>query len=282
MTLTNSNKLTIGIFDSGVGGLSVWREIIRVLPQYNYLYLADTLYCPYGPRSRDEIIGRATSITDFLITSGASIVVVACNTATSAAISTLRKRYNIPFVGMEPAVKPAASLSKSGVIGVLATKGTLDGDLYQSNLDKYASDTKVIERVGEGLVPLVESGKADDPVTLSLLRSYLEPMIEQGADHIVLGCTHYPFLSEIIAKIVGADITIVDPAPAVARRLASVVAELNINDQIFLTRKVSDNISPELALRTKFFSTGSLQVLNDMAERILPGIPEENFIQVNV
>ena len=271
MTLKNSDKLSIGIFDSGVGGLSVWREIVKILPQYNYLYIADSLYCPYGPKSRDEIVGRASAITEFLIKSGVSVIVVACNTATSAAISTLRGKYKTPFIGMEPAVKPAASLSRSGVIGVLATKGTLEGNLYQSNLEKYASDTKVIERVGEGLVPLVESGKVDDPYTESLLRSYLEPMIEEGADHIVLGCTHYPFLSEVIMKIAGEHVTIEDPAPAVARRLASVISDLKLAEA-----------STDRSGETLFYSTGSLQVLKNMALRILPDIPDENFCEVKI
>ena len=153
----------IGLFDSGVGGLSVWRELYKVLPQEKYLYFSDAGHCPYGPKSKEEIILRAKTITEYLIGNGAEIIVVACNTATAASIEYLRGNYNIPFVGMEPAVKPAAINTRTGAIGVLATKGTFKGELYLRTLHKFASNAKVLEQVGEGLVELVENGEVETP-----------------------------------------------------------------------------------------------------------------------
>ena len=168
----------IGLFDSGVGGLSVWREMVKVLPNERYLYVSDSGHCPYGPKSKEEIIARAVAITDFLISHGAEIIVVACNTATAAAIEYLRRHYSIPFVGMEPAVKPAALSTRTGVIGVLATKGTFKGELYLRTLHKFASNAKVIEQVGEGLVELVESGDINSDNARQLISRYVVPMLE--------------------------------------------------------------------------------------------------------
>lgn len=208
----------IGVFDSGVGGLSVWQELVKLLPCEEYVYVSDSGYCPYGPKPKEYVVERAKRITEFLIDKGADIVVVACNTATAAAIEILRSSYSIPFVGMEPAVKPAALNSASGVIGVLATQGTFKGELYLRTLHKFASNTKVIEQIGTGLVELVEGGKTDTVEAEELLRKYVQPMLEAGADHIVLGCTHYPFLENVIRKISGNSLTIVNPAPAIANR----------------------------------------------------------------
>ena len=216
----------IGVFDSGLGGLSVWNEIVKVLPTQEILYFADSGYCPYGNRTREDITSRVKLIADYLISGGASIIVVACNTVTAASIDFLRKNYSIPFVGMEPAVKPAILNSKSGVVGVLATKGTLNGSLYKSTLNRYKEGTLVLEQAGEGLVELVEAGKMDSPECRALLQRYLLPMLELGADHIVLGCTHYPFLRRQIEEIVGPDVQIVNPAPAVARRTAELLGAL--------------------------------------------------------
>ena len=208
----------IGVFDSGVGGLSVWQELIKILPEEEYIYVSDNGYCPYGPKPKEYVVDRARKITEFLIEKGADIVVVACNTATAAAIGVLRASYDIPFVGMEPAVKPAALNSESGVIGVLATQGTFKGELYLRTLHKFAANTKVMEQIGTGLVELVESGNTATPEAYQLLKTYLQPMIDAGADHVVLGCTHYPFLSETIKKIAGNSMNIVNPAPAIANR----------------------------------------------------------------
>lgn len=217
-------QFMIGVYDSGIGGLSVWKELVRVMPQERYFYISDAGHCPYGPKPKEEILARAKAVTEFLISKGAEMVVVACNTATAAAIEYLRGHYSIPFVGMEPAVKPAAINTKSGAIGVLATKGTFKGELYLRTLHKFASNAKVIEQVGEGLVELVESGDTRSCKARELVGKYVIPMIEQGVDHIVLGCTHYPFLEETIREFTSDNVTIVNPAPAVARRAAEILS----------------------------------------------------------
>lgn len=208
----------IGVFDSGVGGLSVWKELYALMPEESYVYFSDGAFCPYGPKSVEEVRGRAFAITDFLISKGADMIVVACNTATAAAIGRLRSAYDIPFVGMEPAVKPAVMRSKSGVVGVLATEGTLRGQMYHHTLEEFAGDVKVIEHVGDGLVELVEAGKAESPEAYSLVARYVKPMVAAGADCIVLGCTHYPFLINAIRAAAGPSAAIINPAPAVARQ----------------------------------------------------------------
>lgn len=174
-----SQNIPIGIFDSGVGGLSVWKEVIKILPGHQFLYFSDNAYSPYGPRPEQEIIERSRVISEFLIQKGAKIIVIACNTATAAAINSLRKEFPIPFVGMEPAVKPAAALTKTGVIGVLATKGTLGGSLYNNTLHTFASNVDVVEIVGKGLVPLVESGNLEGEAVQQLLKKYIGYMIKK-------------------------------------------------------------------------------------------------------
>lgn len=215
----------IGIFDSGSGGLSVLREILRVLPRERYIYYADNANCPYGEKTPEFIRGRGRAITEYLLSRGAEIIVVACNTATAAAISTLRNEYPVRFIGMEPAVKPAALSSKTGVIGVLATAGTLKGSKYLTTKGIYEEDVKIVEHVGQGFVELVENGILDGPVAEETVRKSLRPLLEAGADRIVLGCTHYPFLRSVIQRVAGADVTIIDPAPAVARHLLDVMRE---------------------------------------------------------
>ncbi|MCI1733243.1 MAG: glutamate racemase [Bacteroidales bacterium] len=209
----------IGIFDSGAGGLSVWKELIKVLPSESYFYISDSEYCPYGPKSKKTIVERTSRIASFLIERGAEIIVVACNTATAGAITELRQQFDIPFVGMEPAVKPAAIETKTGVIGVLATKGTFNGRLYINTSEKFArkKDIKIVERVGDGLVELVEQGKTKTLEAEQLVKKYIDPMIQAGADYVVLGCTHYPFLEEAINKVSANKINVINPAPAVAK-----------------------------------------------------------------
>ena len=218
----------IGLFDSGIGGLSVWHEVTRLLPNERTVYYADTAYCPYGPKTREEIIARAVHITNFLLAKQAKLIVVACNTATAAAIDELRKQYKVLFVGMEPAVKPAALLSKSGVVGVLATRGTFNGRLYHETAERYAANTIIIEQCGDGLVELIEAEKTDTPEMETLLHKYIDPMLEAGADHIVLGCTHYSFLIPAIRKIVGNKAELLDPSSAVAQQVKHLLIQNNL------------------------------------------------------
>lgn len=219
----------IGIFDSGIGGLSVFREIRKLLPEQSYIYYSDSAHCPYGEKSKEYIIDRARSITRRLMGMGAEIVVVACNTATAAAISTLREEFPIKFIGMEPAIKPAAALTKTGVVGVLATAGTLKAEKYLDTREKWAQSITVVEHIGEGFVELVEKGQTSGAEAEAVVQNSLIPLLEAGADTIVLGCTHYPFLADTIKKVAaahGADgnsFHLIDPAPAVARHLLEVM-----------------------------------------------------------
>lgn len=210
----------IGIFDSGMGGLSVWHEVRKLLPEESIIYLADGKNCPYGERPREEIATLTRRAVVELLARGVKMVVVACNTATAVAIDSLREEFDIPFVGMEPAVKPAALATRSGIIGILATRASLKGELFRTTSAKYAHDVNVLEAVGDGFVEAVEEGREDDPATLAMVQRVVEPLIVKGADHIVLGCTHYPFLEGVIRQIVAErNVTIVNPAPAVARRV---------------------------------------------------------------
>lgn len=265
----------IGVFDSGVGGLSVWRELYRELPGESYLYVSDSGYCPYGPKSKGEIVERAKAITEFLISRGAEIIVVACNTATAAAIEYLRGHYQIPFVGMEPAVKPAAINTRTGAIGVLATKGTFKGELYLRTLHKFASNAKVLEQVGEGLVELVESGNTDTPQAREIIGKYIVPMLEENVDHIVLGCTHYPFLEKIIKEFSGESVTIVNPAPAIARRASQVLEQ---------RRSILGKVENTVTRSTMFVTTGNnIRVLEQMVKEIAPADFETfNFAQIEI
>jgi glutamate racemase len=216
---------TVGVFDSGVGGLSVGREIARQMPYADLVYLADQAHCPYGARSMDEIRRLAEGIAAFLVDLGADVIVVACNTASAAALHHLRKRFRVPVVGMEPAVKPAAAHTRSGHIGVIATQVTFQGELFATLLQRFAQGVVVHTQVCPGLVARVEAGRLDDEETVSLLRGYLTPLVEAGIDELVLGCTHYPFLRPAIARVLGPKVAIVDPAPAVARQTCRVLAQ---------------------------------------------------------
>jgi glutamate racemase len=224
----------IGIFDSGIGGLSVFREIRKVLPEQSYVYYSDNAHCPYGEKTREYIIDRARTITRFLLEKGCEIIVVACNTATAAAIATLREEFPVKFIGMEPAIKPAAQATKTGVVGVLATAGTLRATKYIDTRARWAQNVRIAEHIGQGFVELVEKGTTTGPEAESTVRSSLMPLLDEGADMIVLGCTHYPFLSDTISRIASEahperDIKIIDPAPAVARHLIEVMEEEGIH-----------------------------------------------------
>jgi glutamate racemase len=220
---------TIGIFDSGSGGLSVYREIVKRLPRERYVYFSDNAHCPYGEKTAAYIRERGRTVTEILLDLGADIIVVACNTATAAAIATLRREYpGVPFIGMEPAVKPAALETKTGVIGVLATAGTLKGSKYLNTRGQYQDEVRIVEHVGEGFVELVENGILDGPVAYETVRASLQPLLDAGADRIVLGCTHYPFLRPVIEAIAGPAVHVIDPAPAVARQTVRVLQERGI------------------------------------------------------
>lgn len=221
-------KQAIGVFDSGVGGLSVWKELVKILPNEDLVYYADNANCPYGPKSKEEVIALSKKVASFLIEQNVKMVVVACNTATAAAIDYLRTTYSIPFVGMEPAIKPAALNTKTGCIGVLATAGTLSGSLFNATRQKYAADKKVIMQVGTGLVELVESARHHSDEARTLLMEYISPMLEANADQIVLGCTHYPFFRPLVDDIAGPNVTIVDSAPAVAKRAYDLLKARNM------------------------------------------------------
>ena len=214
----------IGIFDSGTGGLSVFKEIRKLLPEERYIYFSDNAHCPYGEKSREYIIERSQEITRFLLDKGCDIIVVACNTATAAAIAVLREEFPVRFIGMEPAVKPAVKSTRTGVVGVLATAGTLKADKYLNTREKFSEGVKITEHVGQGFVELVEKGCLTGREAEDVVRASLKPLLDEGADRIVLGCTHYPFLWDTIAKIASElyperEIEIIDPAPAVARHL---------------------------------------------------------------
>ena len=202
------------------------KEIRKVLPSGRFIYYADNAHCPYGEKSAAYIQDRARTITRLLLDKGAQVVVVACNTATGAAIATLRAEFDIPFVGMEPAVKPAALGTKSGVIGVLATAGTLKASKYLNTKGIYQHDVRIEEHVGEGFVQLVERL----PETERVVRASLQPLLDAGADTIVLGCTHYPFLRPVIERIAGPGVRVIDPAPAVARQVLKVLREHGLED----------------------------------------------------
>ena len=223
----------VGIVDSGCGGLSVLKEIRQALPEGRFIYYADNANCPYGDKSPEFIISRMHDVTDLMLSKGVQVLVVACNTATSAAIADLRGSYSIPFVGMEPAVKPAALGTRSGVIGVLATAGTLRGSKYLKAKGRFEEEVRIVEKAGEGFVELVESGILDGPRAEETVSRSLLPLLEEGADTVVLGCTHYPFLLPVMEKVAAecageGKVRFIDPAPAVARRLLQVLGENGI------------------------------------------------------
>ncbi|WP_456462971.1 glutamate racemase [Lutibacter sp.] len=216
-------KQPIGIFDSGIGGTSIWKEVIKLLPSENTIYLADSKNAPYGEKSKEEIISLCIKNTELLISKGCKLIIVACNTATTNAIDYLRKNYTIPFIGIEPAIKPAALLSKTGAIGILATKGTLTSELFEKTTANYTKNITTIEQDGEGLVQLIENGKLNSQKLNELLNSYIKPMLNYNIDHLVLGCTHYPYLIPQIKKIVGKNVVIIDSGEAVARQTKAIL-----------------------------------------------------------
>lgn len=218
----------IGVLDSGVGGISVLRHIHALLPNESLIYFADSKYAPYGNKTHDEIKERCFEIADFLINKQVKALVVACNTATAAAIKEMRDNYAIPIIGMEPALKPAAAATKNGVIGVLATVGTLKSAQFAALLESYGRNVKVVTQACLGLVECIERGELNSETTIKLLQQYIQPLLSEGADTIVLGCTHYPFVKQAIRKIVGPDISLIDTGAAVAKQVQNKLAEQDL------------------------------------------------------
>lgn len=216
------DKQPIGFFDSGVGGTSIWKEVHSLLPNENTIYLADSKNAPYGIKSKQEIIDLSFKNTELLINLGCKLVVVACNTATTNAIKELRAHFKIPFIGIEPAIKPAVNASETKKIGILATKGTINSDLFNETVTKY-NHIKIIEQIGTGLVDLIENGKIQSDKTKKLLEQYLNPMVHENIDYLVLGCSHYPYLIPIIEQIIPNSIQIIDSGEAVARQTKNVL-----------------------------------------------------------
>ena len=251
------NSQPIGVFDSGVGGLSVWREIVRQLPYESILYIADRAHVPYGNRSSREVLAYCDAICALLIAQGCKAIVVACNTASAVALQALRELHPaVPILGLEPAVKPAVSLSQTKVVGVMATPATFQGQLFRATVGRCATDVKVVEQVCLGLADWVESGASEAELE-TLLQGFLTPMLEANADTIVLGCTHYPFVIDTIRRLAGPDLKVIDPAPAVAAHLARVLGERGLT------------ASSEEPGQHRFLSTGDPASFNAACRRLL-------------
>ncbi len=236
----------VGVFDSGIGGLSVLQEIHALLPHENLIYVGDSAHAPYGDRSADYVRRRSQQIADFLLDQGVKTIVIACNTATAEAASLLRETLDIPVIGMEPAIKPAAQLSKSGVIGVLATQRTINSKRLLGLTERYASNKKVLAQACPGLVEQVENGDLGSEITLNLLRKYIDPLLEKGADALILGCTHYPFLLPAIRKITGDKIEILETGRPVALHLERIMQQnllLNLSYDEYSTNTKDEKTS---------------------------------------
>jgi glutamate racemase len=248
----------IGVFDSGVGGLSVLRAIRARLPAEDVIYFADQCHVPYGPRTLDEVRAFSAEITRFLIAQGAKLVVVACNTASAAALHSLRRQFpEVAFVGMEPAVKPAAETTRSGVVGVLATPATFQGELYASVVERFAQGVIVLQDPCPGLVAQIEAGALDAPETRRILERAIQPMLARGVDTLVMGCTHYPFVIPLIAQISGPGVRVIDPAPAIARQVERLLAQ-------------QDRLNGRAATgQITFFTSGAASALQDLLPRLL-------------
>jgi glutamate racemase len=249
--------VTIGVFDSGVGGLSILDEALQQLPHHNYIYFADSANAPYGDKPPQWIAERSLQICRYLMEQDCSAIVVACNTATAEAIAIIRSTLDIPIIGVEPGIKPAAMQSQNGIVGVLATEATLNSDKFNALLATLPEHCQFIKQAGAGLVPLIEAGLIETPEMQALLRSHLKPILDQGADTLVLGCTHYPFLKKMIRAVVGDSMTLIDTSDAVVRQLLR-----QIHQQGLI---VSSKHSPKLSL----LSTANADTLEAMAERLL-------------
>ena len=244
----------IGIFDSGLGGVSVWQALHDALPYESLVYLGDGARCPYGSRSREDVLQFTEEAVERLLSEGCKMIVVACNTATAVAIKTLREKYpTIPFVGLEPAVKPAALSTKTGVIGVLATERSLQGDHFRQAEAKYGADVTILKAVGEGFVEAVEHNEENTAETEALVRKAVLPLVEGGADKIVLGCTHYPFLREVIERVAGDGVEVIDSSEAVARRVIALLDENGLRAAEGATAQYSFLTFADEAYREKLY-----------------------------
>jgi glutamate racemase len=255
----------IALMDSGVGGLSILRETRRLLPSEDILYFADQGHVPYGPRPRDEIRQFSAGITRFFLSHDVKLIVIACNAASAASLHYLRGIFpGVGFVGMEPAIKPASERTRTGVIGVLTTKATFQGELFASLMDKYAHDLKVVVQICPEFVTLVEAGQLDTDQTRSAARSYLQPIIEAGADQIVLGCTHFPFLTPLLMELLPAGVEIIDPGSAVARQTGRML-EGKRND-------------PARVGHIQYFTSGNRPEFAELASRLMVEKIEESRV----
>lgn len=243
---------SIGIFDSGIGGTSIFNEIQRLLPNEDTIYLADSKNAPYGNKSESEIVELSIKNTELLLEKNCKMIIVACNTATTNAIAQLRSSYEVPFIGIEPAIKPAALNTKTKAIGILATKGTLSSDLFHNTTDIYANGIKVIEQIGEGIVPLIEIGKTDSNEMRALIKTYMEPMLQADIDYLVLGCTHYPYLIPTLLEILPKHIKIIDSGRAVAKQTKTILEE---NELL--------NVKPHKP-EHRFYSNGNIKILSSI------------------
>lgn len=248
------SKQPIGIFDSGIGGTSIFKEINALLPHENTIYLADSKNAPYGNKSKEEIIALSIKNTELLLEKNCKIIVVACNTATTNAISHLREIYDVPFIGIEPAIKTAALKTQSKAIGILATKGTLSSALFHKTTDIYSNGIKVIEQVGKGIVELIEAGETNSDVMKSLLQEYLKPMLKADIDYLVLGCTHYPYLIPLLLEIIPNHVKIIDSGLAVAKQTQAVLKQ---HELLNIATQNTENI---------FYSNGNVTVLKKILE----------------
>lgn len=244
----------IGIFDSGVGGTSIWKEVAKMLPHEHTIYLADSANAPYGEKSKEEILRLSIKNTEYLVQRGCKIIIVACNTATTNAIDYLRSHYSVPFIGIEPAIKPAALQTKTKKVGVLATKGTLSSSLFHNTSKLFAEGITVFEQEGKGLVELIEAGKIDTEEMRNLLSTLLEPMLEENMDCLVLGCTHYPYLVPVLKEILPNNVNIIDSGEAVARQTKTILEQKNLQTKV--------NGNPERI----FYTNGDVTVLKDLID----------------
>jgi glutamate racemase len=256
----------IGVFDSGVGGLSVWREVVRQLPREQTLYVADQAHVPYGSRSLAEVRRFAEGITRFLLAQGARVIVVASNTSSAAGLYHLREMFpDVPFVGMEPALKPAIERTRTGAVGVLATPVTFQGELFANLVKRFTNEGWVLSQACPGLVDAVEAGALDTPDTATLLEKYLRPMIEAQVDQLALGCTHYPFLRPVIERLMGSGVEVIDPAPSVARQVRHIRTQQGVAFSPH-TEPLSCGNSED---RHVFFTSGDAAAFAEMFKRLL-------------